>query len=94
MTDQDFAQQQEVLTYQRRVKNQLYLADLYSLTEKLQFNGDTLTEYNGYLSVTNFTIWNQKDFDRYRTLHHKTKWSPNLWRKFQNLCYSMNEVFR
>lgn len=92
-----------VLKYHNYIKDQTakYFAEQMQhpdwfpqLSKELQFNGDTLTEYNGYLSVTNFTIWNQKDFDRYRTLHHKTKWSPNLWRKFQNLCYSMNEVFR
>jgi hypothetical protein len=92
-----------VLKYHNYIKDQTakYFAEQMQhpdwfpqLSKELQFNGDTLTEYNGYLSVTNFTIWNQKDFDRYRTLHHKTKWSPHLWRKFQNLCYSMNEVFR
>ena len=92
-----------VLKYHNYIKDQTakYFAEQMQhpdwfpqLSKELQFNGDTLTEYNGYLSVTNFTIWNQKDFDRYRTLHHKTKWSPNLWRKFQDLCYSMNEVFR
>lgn len=64
------------------------------LSKELQFNGDTLTEYNGYLNDTLFTAWNQKDYDSYRTLHHKTRWAPDLWRRFQNLCYSMNEVFK
>lgn len=64
------------------------------LSKELQFNGDTLTEYNGYLNDTLFTAWNQKDYDSYRTLHHKTRWAPDLWRRFQVLCYSMNDVFK
>lgn len=65
-----------------------------NLEKNLQFNGDTLTEYNGYLSETPFPAWNQTDFDRYCTQHHKTRWAHDLWHKFQELCYQMNDVFK
>jgi len=63
------------------------------LPDVLQFSGDTLTEYNGYLNDTSFPIWNRERYDSFRLLRGKKKWSPDLWSKFQRLCYQLDDCF-
>ena len=63
------------------------------LKDYQRFSGETLTEYNGYLNDVPFTVWNQKDYDSYRLRHNKTKWAPELWKKFKDLCYKLNKEF-
>ncbi len=63
------------------------------LPEPLRFSGETLTEYNGYLNDHTFVTWSRERYDSFRLLNGKKKWSPDLWRKFQRLCYELNDCF-
>jgi hypothetical protein len=63
------------------------------LPEHLHFNGETLSEYNGYLNDTRFPAWNGDNFESYRTRYRKKKWSPELWKKFKRRCEMMDAVF-
>ena len=63
------------------------------LPEYQRFNGDTLSEYNGYLNDTRFPAWNEASFENYRIRHRKKKWSPELWLKFKRRCEMMDAVF-
>ncbi|MBR4381608.1 MAG: hypothetical protein IKP48_10180 [Bacteroidaceae bacterium] len=65
-----------------------------NLPASLQFSGETLTEYNGYLNENTFPTWNRERYDSFRLLNRKKKWSPDLWSKFQRLCYDLDEVFK
>ena len=65
-----------------------------NLPASLQFSGETLTEYNGYLNENTFPSWNRERYESFRLLNGKKKWSPDLWSKFQRLCYELDEVFR
>lgn len=62
------------------------------IREELAFTGDTLRQYNGYLSVTSYTHWDFNDFCIYRTKQNKDKkWSDALFKTFSHLCYDMDE---
>ena len=63
------------------------------LPDVLRFTGETLTEYNGYLNDTSFPTWNRDRYDSFRLRKGKKKWSPDLWSKFQRLCYQLDECF-
>ena len=63
------------------------------LPDVLRFTGETLTEYNGYLNDTSFPTWNRERYDSFRLRKGKKKWSPDLWSKFQRLCYQLDECF-
>ena len=63
------------------------------LPDVLRFTGETLTEYNGYLNNTSFPTWNRDRYDSFRLRKGKKKWSPDLWSKFQRLCYQLDECF-
>ena len=65
-----------------------------NLPDFLKFSGETLTEYNGYLNENTFPSWNRERYESFRLLNGKKKWSPDLWSKFQRLCYELDEVFR
>lgn len=58
------------------------------------FSGDTLRDYKPYFTERHYTIWNVKDYNIYRELHGKTKWSPDLCDRFMRLCLQMEDAFR
>lgn len=91
-----------VLKYRNYIKDpvathfaeQMQSADWFPhLPDVLRFTGDTLTEYNGYLNDTSFPIWNRERYDSFRLLRGRKKWSPDLWLKFQRLCFQLDDCF-
>lgn len=64
-----------------------------SLPADKHFSGDTLREYNGYLTTLDYTAWDSTAFLKFKLMHNRKKWSNELSDKFQRLCYDLDEVF-
>lgn len=60
----------------------------------LHIEGDNLREYNGYFTMSDYTLWNEKSYRLYCAKQSKSKWGKSLCMKFQRLCYEMDEVFK
>ena len=61
--------------------------------ERIQFKGDNLTEYSGYLANIDYESWDEKTFKYERSTNHKTKWSEDLVKNFKPLCRTFNAEF-
>lgn len=53
------------------------------------FTGDTLCDYNGYLSTVDYTTWQDKEYLLYKEQYNKSKWSLSLCTNFRNVCREM-----
>lgn len=59
----------------------------------LHIEGDNLREYNGYFTMSDYTLWDEKSYKLYCAKQSKNKWGKSLCNKFQHLCYDMDEAF-
>lgn len=76
--------------------DQMMHPDWYGKEKVPTFKGENISDYSDYLGQTDFTLWNLKSFQEYRSLHNKPekKWSDTLFKTFHHLCYEMDEIYR
>ena len=62
--------------------------------DNLHFTDDILRAYNGYLSTTDFCLWDEDVFLQHATrLGKQKKWNLTLFRTFRSLCDDINDAF-
>ena len=76
--------------------DQMMHPDWFGKEKVPTFKGENISDYSDYLGQTDFTLWNLKAFQEYRTLHNKPekKWSDTLFKTFHHLCYEMDEIYK
>lgn len=81
---------QEHEAFAVQMQHQDWFPDLESYKS---FTGATLNDYNGYLSQTDFMLWNEEDYEEFRNFHHVPKQSQGLLKKFKTLCIQLDAAF-
>lgn len=77
--------------FTRQMMHTDWFADL---PDNLHFTDDILRAYNGYLSTTDFCLWDEDEFLQHAArLGKQKKWNLTLFRTFRSLCDDINDAF-